>query len=79
MGSVQKIPLPAMVVSVYENLKMKEPKDRFTVGIIDDVTYTSLPLLPEISIAPKGTYEAKFYGIGADGTVGATKLQSRYW
>lgn len=72
-GLSSKDTTPAMIVSVYENLKMKEPKDRFTVGILDDVTYTSLPLLPEISIAPKGTYEAKFYGIGADGTVGANK------
>ncbi len=72
-GLSSKDTTPAMIVSVYNNLKMKEPKDRFTVGIIDDVSYTSLPLLPEISIAPKGTYEAKFYGIGADGTVGANK------
>lgn len=72
-GLSSKDTTPAMIVSVFDNLKLNEPKDRFTVGILDDVSYTSLPLLPEISIAPKGTYEAKFYGIGADGTVGANK------
>ena len=72
-GLSSKDTTPAMIVSVYNNLKMNEPKTGFTVGIVDDVTFLSLPLLPEISIAPKGTYEAKFYGIGADGTVGANK------
>ncbi|PKP51826.1 MAG: pyruvate:ferredoxin (flavodoxin) oxidoreductase [Bacteroidetes bacterium HGW-Bacteroidetes-1] len=72
-GLSSKDTTPAMIVSVYNNLKMKEPKTGFTVGIVDDVKFLSLPLLPEISIAPKGTYEAKFYGIGADGTVGANK------
>ncbi len=72
-GLSSKDTTPAMIVSVYNNLKQKEPKDDFTVGIIDDVTFKSLPLLPEISITPKGTYEAKFYGLGADGTVGANK------
>ncbi len=52
---------------------MKEPKNHFTVGIVDDVTFTSLPLLPEIHVSPKGTYSAKFYGLGSDGTVGANK------
>ena len=72
-GLSSKDTTPAMIVSVYNNLKMNEPKTGFTVGIVDDVTFLSLPLLPEISITPKGTYEAKFYGIGADGTVGANK------
>ncbi|HPE44116.1 MAG TPA: pyruvate:ferredoxin (flavodoxin) oxidoreductase, partial [Bacteroidales bacterium] len=72
-GLSSKDTTPAMIMSVFENLKMKEPKNQFTVGIVDDVTFKSLPLLPEVSIAPKGTYEAKFYGIGADGTVGANK------
>ncbi|HOI32105.1 MAG TPA: pyruvate:ferredoxin (flavodoxin) oxidoreductase, partial [Bacteroidales bacterium] len=72
-GLSSKDTTPAMIISVFENLKMKEPKNQFTVGIVDDVTFKSLPLLPEVSIAPKGTYEAKFYGIGADGTVGANK------
>jgi pyruvate-ferredoxin/flavodoxin oxidoreductase len=72
-GLSSKDTTPAMIVSVYNNLKQKEPKNQFTVGINDDVTFKSLPLLPEISIAPKGTFEAKFYGLGADGTVGANK------
>ncbi len=49
------------------------PKDHFTVGIVDDVTFTSLPLPEEIALGDKSTYEAKFYGLGADGTVGANK------
>ncbi|MFC2086952.1 pyruvate:ferredoxin (flavodoxin) oxidoreductase [Bacteroidota bacterium] len=72
-GLSSKDTTPAQIISVFENLKLKEPKNKFTVGIIDDVTYTSLPLLPEISLANKGMYEAKFYGIGSDGTVGANK------
>jgi pyruvate-ferredoxin/flavodoxin oxidoreductase len=72
-GLSSKDTTPAMIVSVFNNLKLNEPKTGFTVGIVDDVKFLSLPLLPEISITPKGTYEAKFYGIGADGTVGANK------
>ena len=72
-GLSSKDTTPAMMISVYDNLAAKEPKKRFTVGITDDVTNLSLPLLPEVSAVPKGTYQAKFYGIGADGTVGANK------
>jgi len=72
-GLSSKDTTPAMMISVYENLALENPKNGFTVGIIDDVKFTSLPMLPEISISPKGTYEAKFYGLGADGTVGANK------
>jgi len=72
-GLSSKDTTPAMIISVYDNLKMNEPKNQFTVGIVDDVSFKSLPMLPEISIAAKGTYQAKFYGIGADGTVGANK------
>ncbi|KPK87215.1 MAG: racemase [Bacteroides sp. SM23_62_1] len=72
-GLSSKDTTPAMIISVFNNLELPEPKNRFTVGIIDDVTYTSLPLFSEISAVPQGTYEAKFYGIGADGTVGANK------
>jgi len=64
---------PAQVLAVYENLALPEPKNHFTVGIVDDVTYTSLPLRVEISMGGKGIFEAKFYGIGSDGTVGANK------
>ncbi|MFA5815067.1 MAG: pyruvate:ferredoxin (flavodoxin) oxidoreductase [Bacteroidales bacterium] len=72
-GLSSKDTTPAMVLSVFENLKMAEPKNDFTLGIVDDVTYKSLPLLPDIDLAPKGTFQAKFYGLGADGTVGANK------
>jgi pyruvate-ferredoxin/flavodoxin oxidoreductase len=64
---------PAQVLSVYENLALPEPKNHFTVGIVDDVTFTSLPLKDEIALGGAGTIEAKFYGLGADGTVGANK------
>ncbi len=72
-GLSSKDTTPAMIISVYDNLAMNEPKNGFTVGIVDDVKFTSLPLLPEISVVPKGTFEGKFYGLGADGTVGANK------
>jgi pyruvate-ferredoxin/flavodoxin oxidoreductase len=72
-GLSSKDTTPAQIVSVFNNLAMKEPKNQFTVGIVDDVTFKSLPLLPEISVTPKGTFEAKFFGLGADGTVGANK------
>jgi len=72
-GLSSKDTTPAHVLSVFENLKMSEPKNHFTISIVDDVTFTSLPMLPNISMSAKGTYEAKFYGIGADGTVGANK------
>ncbi len=72
-GLSSKDTTPAMMISVYDNLAAEEPKNGFTVGIVDDVKHTSLPLLPEISVAPEGTFEAKFYGLGADGTVGANK------
>ena len=72
-GLSSKDTTPAHILSVYENLKEKEPKNRFTISINDDVKHTSLPLLPDISITPEGTHEAKFFGLGADGTVGANK------
>jgi len=72
-GLSSKDTTPAQIISVFNNLKQSEPKNKFTVGIEDDVTFTSLPLLPEISLSPEGTYEAKFYGLGSDGTVGANK------
>ncbi len=72
-GLSSKDTTPSMIISVYDNLKMAEPKNQFTVGIVDDVTFTSLPLLPEISLASKGTFQGKFYGLGSDGTVGANK------
>jgi pyruvate-ferredoxin/flavodoxin oxidoreductase len=72
-GLSSKDTTPAMIISVFNNLKMAEPKNRFTLGIVDDVTFTSLPLLPEVSLATDGRFEAKFYGLGSDGTVGANK------
>ena len=64
---------PAQIVSVYENLDMAEPKDGFTIGIVDDVTFKSLPQKEEFSIVKPGTTECKFFGLGSDGTVGANK------
>lgn len=72
-GLSSKDTTPAMMISVFNNLKMAEPKNQFTVGIVDDVSFTSLPLLPEISLGDAGTFEGKFYGLGSDGTVGANK------
>jgi pyruvate-ferredoxin/flavodoxin oxidoreductase len=72
-GLSSKDTTPAHFISVFENMAMNEPKNQFTVGIVDDVTFRSLPILPEVSVSPKGTYEAKFYGLGSDGTVGANK------
>ena len=64
---------PAQILAVYENLAMAEPKNQFTIGIVDDVTFTSLPQKEEIAMGGDGMYQAKFYGLGADGTVGANK------
>ena len=72
-GLSSKDTTPVQIITVLENLKMNEPKNRFTLGIVDDVTFTSLPIKPEVNITPKGTYQAKFYGLGSDGTVGANK------
>ncbi len=64
---------PAMVKAVYDNLKLDEPSDHFTIGINDDVTHTSLPYDAEFSTEPDNVVRALFYGLGADGTVGANK------
>ncbi len=64
---------PAQVLAVYKNLSLPSPRNGFTVGIVDDVTFTSLPMQEEIPMGGPGTFEAKFYGLGADGTVGANK------
>ena len=64
---------PTMIISVYENLALPQPKDHFTVGIVDDVTFQSLPLEKEMALGGEGIFEAKFYGLGADGTFGANK------
>ncbi len=72
-GLSSKDTTPSQIITVFDNLKAKEPKNHFTLGIVDDVTFHSLPLTPEVDIAPPGTYSAKFFGIGSDGTVGANK------
>ncbi|MBO6025536.1 MAG: pyruvate:ferredoxin (flavodoxin) oxidoreductase [Bacteroidales bacterium] len=72
-GLSSKDTTPAQIVAVYKNLASETPMNQFTVGIKDDVTRRSLKVGKEISILPKGTFEAKFYGLGADGTVGANK------
>ena len=64
---------PAKIISVFNNLELPEPKNHFTVGIVDDVTFTSLPEVPEIPMGGDSLFEAKFYGLGSDGTVGANK------
>jgi pyruvate-ferredoxin/flavodoxin oxidoreductase len=64
---------PTMVKAVFDNLRSSAPKNHFTVGIIDDVSHTSLPLGEEIHPTAEGTVRCKFWGLGADGTVGANK------
>ena len=64
---------PAMVKAVFDNLARERPRRHFTVGITDDVTYSSLPVGEDLDIDPPGTSRAVFFGLGADGTVGANK------
>ena len=64
---------PSMAKAVFDNLKLNEPKNNFTVGILDDVTYTSLPIIEDIDATPEGVVQCKFWGLGGDGTVGANK------
>ena len=64
---------PAMITAVVDNMKADKPKNHFTVGIIDDVTGTSLPVASALDTAPEGTVQCKFWGLGSDGTVGANK------
>lgn len=71
-GLSSKDVTPAQILSVYDNLDLPMPKDHFTIGIVDDVTFTSLPVKDELLIN-EGAFEAKFFGLGADGTVGANK------
>ena len=72
-GLGSKDTTPAQILAVYENLALPMPKNQFTIGIEDDVTFTSLPKKEEIALDADGMFEAKFYGLGADGTVGANK------
>ncbi|MHB1336429.1 MAG: pyruvate:ferredoxin (flavodoxin) oxidoreductase [Candidatus Humimicrobiaceae bacterium] len=72
-GLGSKDTTPGQIMAVFENLKQDNPKDSFTIGINDDVTYTSLPVKEEIVTVPEGTIQSKFWGLGSDGTVGANK------
>ena len=71
MGS--KVVTPAQIIAIFKNMAMNEPKNQLTVGIVDDVTFKSLPLEAEVKVTHDTTYEAKFYGLGSAGTVGANK------
>ena len=62
-----------MVKAIFDNLNAQAPKNHFTVGIEDDVTHTSLAVEKGFDVAPAGTVQCKFWGLGADGTVGANK------
>ncbi|HHT94977.1 MAG TPA: pyruvate:ferredoxin (flavodoxin) oxidoreductase [Clostridia bacterium] len=64
---------PSQIAAVFANLSLKEPKNNFTIGINDDVTYLSLPIKERINTTPKSTVSCKFWGLGSDGTVGANK------
>lgn len=64
---------PSMIKAVFDNLSKDKPKNHFTIGIIEDVTNSSLDFDPNFSVEAKETFKGKFYGLGADGTVGANK------
>ncbi|MGL4773740.1 MAG: pyruvate:ferredoxin (flavodoxin) oxidoreductase [Clostridium sp.] len=72
-GLGSKDPNPGHIAAVYENLNNEQPKNGFTIGIVDDVTNTSLPVHEDIDATPEGTKSCKFWGLGSDGTVGANK------
>ncbi len=72
-GLGSKDTVPAQIVAVFDNLALNEPKNNFTIGINDDVTYLSLPLKENINTTPASTVSCKFWGLGSDGTVGANQ------
>ena len=72
-GLGSKDTTPADIIAVYRNAESDAPKRRFTIGIVDDVTNLSLPIVENPDTTPKGTHSCKFWGLGADGTVGANK------
>ena len=72
-GLGSKDTTPSQIVDVYENLKQGSPQDRFTIGIVDDVSHSSLAMGEPIDITPEGTISCKFWGLGSDGTVGANQ------
>ena len=72
-GLSSKDTTPAQIKGVYDNLLLAEPKNHFTIGIVDDVTNLSLPMGEALNCEPEGTISCKFWGLGSDGTVGANK------
>ena len=72
-GLSSKDTTPGQIIAVLDNLKQDKPKNNFTVGIVDDVTHTSLDVTCEIDTSPAGQTSAEFWGMGSDGTVGANK------
>ena len=72
-GLGSKDPYPSDIAAVYENLASETPKNRFTIGIIDDITNNSLEPIKEVDVTTEGTTACKFWGLGSDGTVGANK------
>ena len=72
-GLGSKDTTPGDIIAVYRNAESETPKKRFTIGIVDDVTNLSLPIVENPDTTPKGTHSCKFWGLGADGTVGANK------
>jgi len=72
-GLSSKNTTPSQILAVFENLKAVQPKNGFTIGIVDDVTHLSLPITKKINTTPEGTINCKFWGFGSDGTVGANK------
>ena len=72
-GLGSKDTVPSQIAAVFANLSMNEPKNNFTIGINDDVTYLSLPITEKVNTTPKSTVSCKFWGLGSDGTVGANK------
>ncbi|WP_326974535.1 pyruvate:ferredoxin (flavodoxin) oxidoreductase [Caproicibacter sp. BJN0012] len=72
-GLSSKDTTPGQILAVYDNLKKDRPKNNFTIGIVDDVTFTSLPVTREIETSPAGQTNVEIWGMGSDGTVGANK------
>ena len=72
-GLGSKDTTPGDIIAVYRNAESETPKRRFTIGIVDDVTNLSLPIVENPDTTPKGKHSCKFWGLGADGTVGANK------
>jgi len=72
-GLSSKDVTPGAIISAYRNIQAAQPKNSFTIGIIDDVTNRSIPITEEVDVTPQDTISCKFWGLGSDGTVGANK------